>query len=314
MVAWKSLALLALISPFLTELMSGNTTISSWFQPVVILFLFLGYSLPVIVIRELVLRWKLGLFGTLLIGLAYGIYNEGLLAKTLLREVNVPIPAYDHYGYFFGLNVPWSFTIVPWHALFAVLFPILITHFLVPKQSNIQWLGKKFTNILGIVLLLFGSLVFFGKNGDGPGSLTQFIVLIVIMAICIIIAKTVYSNEKGFAKTKFRLSPLFAGMSLQLFYVLLFILAENKINLLIFFSIVLGGYSLYLFWLKKKSWISQPSLLLFGIGAYIVYAVPIFGFFARNALELIIGSVLVEVFVLWLFFRVKKQTSSLARS
>src|SRR3989344_8202003 len=103
-------------------------------------------------------------------------------------------------------------------------------------------------------------------------------------------------------------------MSLQLFYVLLFILAENKINLLIFFSIVLGGYSLYLFWLKKKSWISQPSLLLFGIGAYIVYAVPIFGFFARNALELIIGSVLVEVFVLWLFFRVKKQTSSLARS
>lgn len=314
MISWKSLALLAFISPFLAELMSGSTTIASWFQPIVILFLFLGYSLPVIVVRELVVRWKLGLFGTLLVGLAYGVYNEGLAAKTLLRDVKVPVPAYDHYGYFLGINVPWSFTIVPWHALFSVLFPILITHFLVPKQSNNQWLNRKFTNVLGVLLLLFGSLLFFGKEGGGPGSLAQFIILITLMAIGFIIAKIVYSNENGFAKTKFRLSPLFAGMSLQPFYFLLFILAENKINLLIFFIVLLGGYSLYLFWLKKKGWMSLPSLLLFGIGAYITYGIPIFGFFSRNALELIIGSVLVEAFVLWLFFKVKRQTSSLARS
>jgi hypothetical protein len=120
----KALLTLVFSAPILTEIVSGNTPAHGLLDPRIGLFLFMAYSLPLLVIRELTLRWRLTTLGVFPLGLAYGIWNEGLLAQTLIRFEQLPIDKFDRYIYAAGFNFSWAAMIVPWHALLAVVFPL----------------------------------------------------------------------------------------------------------------------------------------------------------------------------------------------
>ena len=49
------------------------------------------------------LRRQLGLAGLFVLGLVYGIFNEGIIAKTFYLATNVPINKFDGYGYVLAL-------------------------------------------------------------------------------------------------------------------------------------------------------------------------------------------------------------------
>src|SRR5512135_1878497 len=93
----KALLALVLLAPVLTEVATGNTPLRAYLDPRIALFLTLAYSVPAVVIRELAVRRRLSVGGVFLLGLAYGIWNEGLLAQTLIRAEHVPIDRFDHY-------------------------------------------------------------------------------------------------------------------------------------------------------------------------------------------------------------------------
>ncbi len=77
---------LILITPFLTELLCSNIPASVFFHPYVFFMTVLVYGLPVLAIRELSIRWNLGILGILIFGVAYGIYNEGICAVERLTK------------------------------------------------------------------------------------------------------------------------------------------------------------------------------------------------------------------------------------
>ena len=79
----KALLVLVLVAPVLTEIVSGNIPAHALLNPKIAIFLFLGYSFPLLIIRELSIRWRLSVLGLFLWGLAYGILNEGLLAQQI---------------------------------------------------------------------------------------------------------------------------------------------------------------------------------------------------------------------------------------
>lgn len=84
---------LCVLSPFIGELLSSNVLPSVFVrQPVMILFAVLTYSVPVLLLRELAVVRGLSQRGVLMCGLAYGIFNEGLLARTMLMTQGLPIP------------------------------------------------------------------------------------------------------------------------------------------------------------------------------------------------------------------------------
>ena len=64
--------------------------LSVFFNPGTFLFLFLGYGVPVLLIREFVVRYNFGLAGTFALGMAYGVFNEGFLAKTMILGTTSP--------------------------------------------------------------------------------------------------------------------------------------------------------------------------------------------------------------------------------
>jgi len=120
----KALVLL-LITPFLlTELLTGNIGFPYILDPATFITLIIVYGFPILIIRELVVRWQGGALSIFLLGLTYGLFNEGIIAKTLMMQQALPIPIMDGYGYILGISIPFTLLIVPWHALYSVMFPI----------------------------------------------------------------------------------------------------------------------------------------------------------------------------------------------
>jgi len=172
---------LALITPFCTELLSGSTPPSRFFLPWIFALLVVLYGVPMLIIREIFVHWKLGLPGLCVLGLAYGIYNEGVVAKTLLRSENVPINAFNHYGVF-GINWAWAALIVPWHALNATIFPIAIVTWMFPADRPLAWLSRTGFVLGSLLSIAIGVLFFLDRSHstDSPGYLAFLFAVILV--------------------------------------------------------------------------------------------------------------------------------------
>ena len=123
--------------------------------------------MAVLLVRELAVRWNCGVLGLFSLGLAYSIFNEGLLAKTLILEKGLPVPQYDQYGCVLGISLPWAAGIGTWHAYASVIFPILFTHYFFPKAREKPWLSAKIALVLGLLLMLLACTAFLGTSEKG---------------------------------------------------------------------------------------------------------------------------------------------------
>jgi hypothetical protein len=180
---------LGFLSPFFIELQSGNIPFPDFFIPGTLFFLItLGYGFAAIIIREISVRYSFGLLSTLILGLAYGIYNEGLIARTLIRDHSMPIEAFNGDGLFLGVNIGFMLIIILAHALQAIVYPILFTNLLFPKVRSVTLLPAKLIMILSVILFIFGTLSFFRTDGFGTGSIISYIFLIGLITLLIISA------------------------------------------------------------------------------------------------------------------------------
>jgi hypothetical protein len=159
---FKAAVTLAFITPVLTEIFSANMGPFQVLNPVGFFFQFLAYSVPVLLIRELATRSRAGLPGLFLMGLAYSLFNEGIIAKTLFfGPPNGGMEAYD--GFTLGrIHVVWAVLITTWHALHAVVFPIALVSALFPSVREKSWLSTT-TRVVFLALWLPASVLGFLK-------------------------------------------------------------------------------------------------------------------------------------------------------
>jgi hypothetical protein len=160
----KAVFALAFSTPFLTELVSGNTPLHAMRNPRVIALLLIAYSIPVIVIRETAVRRRLPNRSVFMLGLAYGILNEGSLAQSLMRIDRVPVDRFDSYVYVAGFNVAWACVIVPWHAMLAVVFPLALVSSWFPSVAHTPWLGKRAYSVASAVTIGAVSFLSFARE------------------------------------------------------------------------------------------------------------------------------------------------------
>jgi hypothetical protein len=208
------IAVLAGIAPVLTELLSGNIPAKVFFLPWVYIFLLLVYGVPALLARELFIRWNLGLPGLFLLGLAYGIYNEGVCAKTLLRNVDVPISAFDHHAWH-GINFPWAALIVPWHAFHAIIFPIALISWGFPGAARTSWLSRRMFTTGSILLLAMGTVVYLANKKQVTSPIYLVIFLAAIAALVLLSRRV--SHGMPFLEAD-RRAPLWAAVTGFTFY------------------------------------------------------------------------------------------------
>ena len=291
--------LFVLVAPaILTEVASGNTPVHALLDLRVTLFLILAYGFPVLVIRELSLRWRLSTAGIFLLGVAYGIVNEGLLAQTLVRYEHVPIDTFDRYIYVAGFNLSWASVILPWHAVFAVLFPLVLAALWFPSSAQHLWTSKSVFGLLSgglIALLVFVSLA-------RTPRLQMLVCLLAIAAL--ICGSSVFRNRASFAASTCGHSRttafLFGLFSYPAFVLGSIVLAVRRVPAPLFFLFVFAVLFSLATVSRLKGLLRAPAAPYLALGSYCSMALfhLLVGVSHHAAEDIVTGAVLATTFLL----------------
>lgn len=266
---WKPILTLLLLLPFLTEVLVGMPITQILNPPLFLMLITVGYGFPVLVIREISARNKYGLFAMLALGVAYGLFNEGLMARTIFAGYHSPVDTFANYGLIGGMRAPWALVISLWHALHAVIYPIAFIHYLYPSHASEPWLSKRGAWVLGMISFLAGVAVFFSGPPQNPrGFAGHFIFIIVAWFLLWILAKRAGSlfpvvNQD---KQDYGLKPVVLGAVIYLLAFLLpliFSKAGMPAVLLIGYliAVLIAGYKIY-----RGKEMPLQKLVLIGLG------------------------------------------------
>ena len=298
----KAIITLILIVPLLTELLSGNTPITKIVNPVIFGYFIVMYGFPVLLIREAAVGWKLGVLGLLTLGLAYGILNEGVAARTLLLSDEHMFMASLRGYSTFGINFLWASAILPWHALFSIIYPIIFIRALYPQIAEERLLSKRAIIIMSLVVSALASLSYFSTDPYPSTSVLYLPLFWGVIVALIILAKNLNKTPALLTSTispkQSRLGFVFGLMCIMLFITPLALPATHLPALIQFF----GTCVLILFFFRyaqKHSLFENSTLVRIAFGNYLIASV--IAVFALGTLGLM-GEVIVWgiLFSLWI--------------
>ena len=153
------LLFLLLLTPGIPEYLSASSQITLLVLNPVLFFLFLGaniglYGSGVILIREAMIRWKKGWASVFLLGVAYGIVEEGLALWTLFNPLAQPVGNLGFYGHWLGVNWVWTVGLLIFHSVYSIGLPIFLFGLAFPElksKSLVSGLGVKTTLVTLII-------------------------------------------------------------------------------------------------------------------------------------------------------------------
>jgi hypothetical protein len=149
----KATLLLFLLSPLIAELLSSSAPPVEFFGIGGLLILGL-YGPGVVIVREVARRWRKGCLSLLLLGMSYGIIEEGVAVKSFFDPGWQDLGIYSWYGRWLGVNWPWAFELTIYHAIISIVVPIILVEALFPRIKEDPWLSRRgLAFLLGIFIL-----------------------------------------------------------------------------------------------------------------------------------------------------------------
>ena len=139
---------LALLTPGIPEYLSTSSPLlniglnPAWF------FLQLAinvgqYTAGALLVREAVIRWQKGWGTTFLLGLAYGVTEEGLGDNTLFNSNHGADGVLGSFGRFAGVNWVWSTGVLSFHVIYSIGLPILLLALALPQTRGRSLVGRR---------------------------------------------------------------------------------------------------------------------------------------------------------------------------
>lgn len=129
-----------LLSPLLAELLSGSSPPLEFFHPLTLLLLTTLYGCGVLLVHELSVHWRGGWRAVFLLGLAYGIFEEGLVVKSFYSPDWPDLGLLAHYGRWLDINWVWAVSLTVYHAVLSISVPLLLVDLLYPDLRGRRWL------------------------------------------------------------------------------------------------------------------------------------------------------------------------------
>ena len=176
------------IAPIVAELLTGSTAPNSFFNPLTLLVLCFLYGGGALIARELTLYWGKSWPTLLMLGLAFGIINEGLLTKSFFDLHWPDLGALGTYGRLLDVNWVWSTQLTLFHALFGIAIPILIVNLLFPKRRAERWAGPRALLLLiamFVLIVVLGSLFLYPYRP----ALLPYLLAFALVAVLILLAR-----------------------------------------------------------------------------------------------------------------------------
>lgn len=265
----KAAITLAVITPILTELFSANMGPGEVLHPLGFLLQLLGYGVPVLLIRELAVRARVGLPGLFVMGLAYSIFNEGIIAKTLF--FGPPEGGMTGYEEFFlgGIHLVWMVLITTWHALHAVVLPIALVSALFPGVREESWLNVPVRLVLLAVWVPAGVLGFVKLNAQ-YADWGYFTVFVATIAGLLLLGAKLPGRVPFFSDGRPQ-SIWQVGLGMAVYPILIltpFIAAAVGAPFAVVVIWPWGVASLFYLWLRRTRWDTYRPLAFVAIGNY----------------------------------------------
>lgn len=134
---------LFVVAPVFGELFSGSAPLNEFINPVTFLILSLLYGCGAIIARELVVRWEKGWLSLFLLGLAYGIYEEGLIVQSFFDPTWMDLGSLAVYGRVAGVNWVWAEHLTLYHALISICASVAFVEMLYPQRRHERWVTTR---------------------------------------------------------------------------------------------------------------------------------------------------------------------------
>lgn len=214
---WPAILTLFLLAPISGETLSGSTPpLVYLIDPVRLLFNPLLYGGGALLIREVARRRGLGWGSILIMGAAYGVFEEGLVVNTWANpwsaatgaSANCQPTGLCDYGRFGGINLLWALELTAFHAVVSIFLPILLTELAFPARAARPWLGRKAIGwfaaglALELALGLLLNVAVFRQHGQGGPLLVPYLFEAVLILALIDLALRVPPDRKVDARRR----------------------------------------------------------------------------------------------------------------
>ncbi|WP_089155511.1 hypothetical protein [Micromonospora sp. NBS 11-29] len=154
---------LAVLTPFLAETVASSNTPALLF-PILLPVYLLVYGLPALLVREAWVRGWIGWPGVVVLGLAYTMINEGLVAATWFKLApgtgTVLTFTSTQALHVAGVNWAVAANLVVFHTLYSIVLPCVLVEALGTSARGRPWLGRLGLTVCGglVLLVVLGSL------------------------------------------------------------------------------------------------------------------------------------------------------------
>ncbi|GAA5017258.1 hypothetical protein [Actinopolymorpha pittospori] len=154
---------LMVLAPFLAETVASSNTPAVVFPLVLPIFLVV-YGMPALLVRELWVRRRIGWPGVLVLGLAYTLLNEGLVAATWfkLAPESGKVLVFTASQALNAAGVNWAVAVglVVFHTVYSVVLPWVLAEVWAKPVRGVPWLRRTGIVVCSALLLvvMVGSL------------------------------------------------------------------------------------------------------------------------------------------------------------
>jgi len=162
------------LAPIIGELLSGSAPPIEFFNPFGLLILPALYGSGAILAR-----WPT----ILVLGLAYGILEEGLMVKSFFDPAWQDLGLLGVYGRWAGVNWVWSLFLTIYHAVYSIATPIFLVELIFPERRDERWVGRRGMIALSLLLLAVVLFGFFFITEYRPPALPYLMALTVTLGL-----------------------------------------------------------------------------------------------------------------------------------
>ncbi len=134
---------LFLLAPVLAELLSGHQSPLEFFNPLNLVILSLPYGCGALICRELVVRWRKGRFSLLLLGIAYSIYEEGIVVRSIFDPNWGELEQLAGYSHVAGITWTYAELLIHFHVIVSIAASVILLEILYPEQKHQSWISNK---------------------------------------------------------------------------------------------------------------------------------------------------------------------------
>jgi hypothetical protein len=299
------------LSPFVAEFLLGNISVS---KIGAMLFLAPLYGGGAVVIREIARRRGRGWPTILLLALAYGLLEEGIVIHTLFNPNYLGLRLLDNaYIPALGIGAWWTLYVLALHTVWSISVPIAVVESLFANRRTTPWLGRVGLGVSGLLLAAGAVLMRVTTRKMDPFAASTLQQLTTWGLIVAIVALALGFRRIGTRRTGAAPAPAMIGavtfvLGLVLMAGFHFVHGWPAVGgyILLYF----GATALLLMWSRRTGWTPLHTFAAAG-GAMLTYACtafpqqPVFG--AKGAIDLVGNILFAAIAVTLLVLAVKAE-------